>query len=411
MPAFDPENAFQTALHLHRDGRLTEAETLYRNILGVAPDHVDSLHLLGVIASQRGQHGSAIETIGRAIALSGGKPVPAFHKNIGLAFLASDRPVEAIAHFRQAAAENPANAEFHSYLGTALRATGQNDEAVDCFRRAAALRPDDAEVHYNLGLMLREKDDLPGAIQSYRQACALRPNWAEAHSNLGSALQRQGRLDDAVACFRQAAALKPEAPDLHRNLGGALNGLGRFEEAADCFRRALVLSPRDPELHYGLAVSLHEQDRLDEAAALYRKTLDIDPGRADAHYHLHGLLLDPADPGPAIRCLEQAVAIEPDNIKYRFFLGVMLDYRGDSPAAEKQFAVVARGPKLYREQLDSWRYLKSAAPKLPAAIGNRIDAFRLCLHKAPQSGLVLEFGVRFGHSIRLISDLARQDVH
>ena len=51
----------------HQAGHLGRAEALYRKALEKDPDHPDALHLLGVIAYQSGQIGSAIELIERAL--------------------------------------------------------------------------------------------------------------------------------------------------------------------------------------------------------------------------------------------------------------------------------------------------------------------------------------------------------
>jgi len=37
------------AIAAHRAGRLSDAERIYQAILGVKPDHFDSLHMLGVV--------------------------------------------------------------------------------------------------------------------------------------------------------------------------------------------------------------------------------------------------------------------------------------------------------------------------------------------------------------------------
>jgi protein O-GlcNAc transferase len=39
----------------HQAGPWAEAASIYRKILAVQPDHADSLHLLGVIAYERGE--------------------------------------------------------------------------------------------------------------------------------------------------------------------------------------------------------------------------------------------------------------------------------------------------------------------------------------------------------------------
>src|SRR5271163_687705 len=57
------------ALSHHRAGRLNEAETIYRHILAMDARHADSLHLLGLIANQRGLHEAAAEMLRQAIAI------------------------------------------------------------------------------------------------------------------------------------------------------------------------------------------------------------------------------------------------------------------------------------------------------------------------------------------------------
>ena len=63
------EAYFQSGVRLQGAGRLAEAEQVYRQILGAAPGHADSLHMLGVIASQCGQPRAAVACIDQAIAI------------------------------------------------------------------------------------------------------------------------------------------------------------------------------------------------------------------------------------------------------------------------------------------------------------------------------------------------------
>jgi tetratricopeptide (TPR) repeat protein len=63
-------SAFREALALHRSGQLGEAKRRYRRILATAPDHFDSLHLLGVILHQEGDHAAAVEQIDAALKIN-----------------------------------------------------------------------------------------------------------------------------------------------------------------------------------------------------------------------------------------------------------------------------------------------------------------------------------------------------
>jgi protein O-GlcNAc transferase len=122
------QELFATAIQHHRAGRLLEAEALYRHILATDTEHPDSLHMLGVIAQQSGQPQLAIELIRRAISHNGA--VPAFHNNLGNAYVATEKWLEAETCFRRALTWKPDYPEAHYNLGSALRAQGKLEEAV-----------------------------------------------------------------------------------------------------------------------------------------------------------------------------------------------------------------------------------------------------------------------------------------
>src|SRR5262249_48920897 len=81
------------ALALQQQGRLDEAEPIYRAVLSEAPDHFDALHLLGLIHYQRGQFAEAIPLFDRAIQIGPHDLYP--HYNRALALDALKRPAEA----------------------------------------------------------------------------------------------------------------------------------------------------------------------------------------------------------------------------------------------------------------------------------------------------------------------------
>ena len=105
MPMATIPQALEIAMQHHAAGRLAEAEAGYRQILARQPGHAGCLHLLGVIASQVGQHGSAVELIRRALQIQ------------------------------------PDFADAHNNLGVALREQGRIDEAIAAYRHALQFRP------------------------------------------------------------------------------------------------------------------------------------------------------------------------------------------------------------------------------------------------------------------------------
>ena len=144
------------ALRHHQEGRLAEAEQMYRQILAVDPRQADALHLLGMVAYQNGRNDAAVELIGKAIAI---------HKTA---------------------------ASYHSNLGNVLQAQDKLEEAAASYRRALEIKPDLPEAHVNLGNILQALGEVEAGLVSYRQALALRPELAEALAAESMALLQQG---------------------------------------------------------------------------------------------------------------------------------------------------------------------------------------------------------------------------
>jgi len=70
MPQPSIQQNFDLAMQHHRAGRLSQAEQLYSQVLAHQPGHFDAMHLLGVIAHQKGQNDVAVDVIRKAIALN-----------------------------------------------------------------------------------------------------------------------------------------------------------------------------------------------------------------------------------------------------------------------------------------------------------------------------------------------------
>jgi len=133
------ERTLATALQLHQAGRLDEAERGYRLILRAAPDHAQALHLLGMIAAQRGSNQEAVSLIGRSLALE--PDVAEAHYNLGVALQNLTRTEEAVAAYRRSLQLKPNVAGTHLELSVALQELGVTDEAQAAVDRALAIDP------------------------------------------------------------------------------------------------------------------------------------------------------------------------------------------------------------------------------------------------------------------------------
>jgi len=183
---------YDEALRHHAEGHLREAELGYRKILSMAPNHADSLHLLGLVAHQTGHRSEAEALIRKAIALKSNC------------------------------------ADYHSNLGNVLQVQGRLEEAAACYRKALAFQPTHSAARNNLGGALLALGRTEEAIGCYGKVLAAAPHHAGALHNLGTALYAAGRLDDSIACYEQALAIAPDHAKTHLDLAHALLKKGDF---------------------------------------------------------------------------------------------------------------------------------------------------------------------------------------
>ncbi|MCT0214745.1 tetratricopeptide repeat protein, partial [Synechococcus sp. CS-1330] len=158
----------QQAVALINQGKLQEAEAIYRGLITAGTRNHIVYCNLAAICGMQGRFDDLIELLKKALQLKPNYP------------------------------------DAHNNLGVALKEQGDLDAAIASYNSALQLKPNYPEAHNNLGNALKEQGDLDAAIASYNTALQLKPNYPEAHNNLGVALQEQGDLDAAIASYNSA---------------------------------------------------------------------------------------------------------------------------------------------------------------------------------------------------------------
>jgi tetratricopeptide (TPR) repeat protein len=305
----------------HQSDRLTEAERLYREILAIQPNHVDALHLLGVVANQTGRNELAVDLLGRAIALD--CQVAAFHSNMASALRSLGRKDEAVTHLRRAIALKPDHFDALWALAESLHELGALEEAERVYRSVLAVRPEHAEAHNNLGALLEDQGKHAEAIEHFQQVLRANPESAEAQYNLGYALFAQGELQESVKHFQQALAVRPQMAEGHQNLANTLVKLGKVDEAVIHYKQALAIKPDSVEVCNNLGNAMRTLSKLDEAIAYYRQALAIKPNHASAFNNLGHALRELGKLTEARTAYEKAVELAPEKTLYHNGLAIM----------------------------------------------------------------------------------------
>lgn len=192
------DEAVVYASALHRQGRLDDAEEVYRQIMAARDDHPDCLHFLGVLMHQRGDHGAAEALIRRSIALV-------------------DRP----------------SGQWNN-LGNVFMETGRVDDALECYEQSLRVHPDCVEAWSNLGALYRAKGRITDAVNAACRVITLDPRHVGARRLMGYAYARLGELDKAVQVYRDWLADEPDNP-IARHLLAACSDGAAPERASDAF--------------------------------------------------------------------------------------------------------------------------------------------------------------------------------
>jgi predicted O-linked N-acetylglucosamine transferase (SPINDLY family) len=205
------------AVALHQQGRLAEAESLYRRILDIDGRVFPALYLLGVLRLTQGDSAGALPLLARAVDVNPRDPAAWTH--YGLALQGEKHFEEARTAHTRALDLQPGLIPARLGRGGALRALGRNMEALADYEAVLAADPNIADAWNGRGALLRSLSRFDEALESFNRALALEPDFAEALQNRGLLLwDEKADFPAARRDLERAAALEPARPDLAANL-------------------------------------------------------------------------------------------------------------------------------------------------------------------------------------------------
>ena len=250
--------------------------------VAASPESAQALEGLWNRCHETGEHGAAIEALGRAIAADG--KVARHHYMLGCTLQDAGRAQEAAEAYRKALSLEPGLAKAQNNLGCLLEAAGDGAGAMQCYEAALSAEPGLAQALFNRGNLHKLRGHATQAEEDICRALALEPGQGAWRCALGETLALQGKLDDAIAAFRAVLQTHPLEARAHSGLGSAQLIIGRPEEAEASLLRALEQRPDDAVVHSNLLLAMHYR-KGDDARAMYEAHL------AWARRHANGMPL------------------------------------------------------------------------------------------------------------------------
>jgi tetratricopeptide (TPR) repeat protein len=359
----------QTALAHFQKNEAEAGESILSNVLLKHPDEPDALQLLGLLRRLQGRLPEAEALYRRSLMMKPNQPQ--VHHNLANLLKATDRADEAVAAFREAIRQKPNYAEAHLNLGLTLADKENFTGAEKAYREALRLQPGFLMAKQSLVAALNSQGRPREAEQIARQALAQstrRPRQTAAlKHNLGVSLSAQRRHAEALQNFNDAQMLVPDIPNTDRARANALQAMGRMDEAVDRYGRAIARNPLDLAAHadlnqllyrlerndaflrsyddvatayprigalpLGKATFLLQLERFEDAREFYARAARLLPDSVTPHDGMALALASLGDFESAVREHETAVKMEPENTNAWCNFAQTLSRGGDAKRA------------------------------------------------------------------------------
>jgi tetratricopeptide (TPR) repeat protein len=302
----DIQDQLTQVLETHRTGDQDTARFECAELISAAPDVPDTHYVMGLLIQDSGDHGQAIQLLGRAIRL------------------------------------DPDRSDFHDSIGVSQVSLGKHREGLRSFAEAVRLAPDNRLAVMHLGLLALRTGLVERALPCFESLMAMGETSVELICLRGQALYQLDRHLEAVEWLHKCLDIVPDHRDAHRFLGRVLMALERFSEAAQCLRTIAEVEPDNGRVRTLLGKALLRIGELDEAETVLTLAIDIDHSQHEAHACLGEVQSALGLTEAPLRSYLTALRLRPNDLRYRCQLGFLLIKQGYLPKAEHCFRLVLR---------------------------------------------------------------------
>ena len=233
---------------------------------------------------------------------------------------------------------------------------------------------------------------------------AIAQKLAHAYSLFNQGLFKEA--EDAVTRILKKIPTEPYALNL---LGILKLRESDLEPAINALRKAVHLN-LNPELLSNLALAYQESGVIEKAMSLYDQVLKIEPKYINALFYQHAIWLDLDNVDNAIHNLEKILTLNPndDEVMY-MLLHLHLVYKNQSMARYED--LLLKGNDLSQSRLSAFQYFRGIKP-IPKLLGSGHTILKKAYEAISlQNGLILEFGVRHGTSIRQLASFTSKSIY
>ena len=219
-----------------------------------------------------------------------------------------------------------------------VMAAGQEADSLPVYlKEAAANEPQSLPLRLALAHSYLWSKQFQSVLDVYHEILALDPDSAEADMLAGEALDEMKDNEGSTKMFRAAVKANPKEPNAHFGLGYLLWTQKQYPEAASEFQAELANDPDHVQAMLYLADTEIQANRLDDAKPLLAKVEAKDPSLGLVHLDLGIVYLEGGEKEDALRELEMAAKIIPNDVDVHWRLGRLYRTMGRKDEAKAEF--------------------------------------------------------------------------
>jgi len=315
----------------------TEAEEYRGEVVPYYPStlpRTDALYGALAQVAMRNNLGTGVAEFAQLVALQQPRE-PAWHMQLGDAWLSAGDPAKAIAAFEQAVRLRPQSGPALQSLAKALRASGQIARSADVLQKAIQIAPSDARSWYQSGVLSSDPEKIQKAI-------ALDPDLPGVYTTLAGILAGAWQPDRAEAALREALRIDPYDAAAWDLAGRVLAEKQQYPEALYNFEKAIRHRPNFAPYLYDYALTLASANQFERAQESAEAALRADPNLAEAHVLLGRLFAGKQRLSEAATAYSEAVRLRPNFARVRLDLASVLAAQGDRQGAVQQLREAAK---------------------------------------------------------------------
>jgi len=376
------------------DGQLPRAEQLLNSVLAIERNDADALNLLGVVRAKQNRKTEAERLFRRALAsspshlgahinlselltttnrsadalpilLGAHKLAPARSEiTLKLAMLYADQRdyPQALQLLEELLASKPDDVPTLRALARVARASGNMEKALSHLIEARRLAPQSPAVLYDFGVTTLQMDLVLDALPVFEQLHRDYPREPAYLYGLAATHWKKGETAETTRLLNEYVTLQPRDPSGWYLLGAALLRQEQTSQANTALQKSLLLKA-DTDTNYLFAVTLDKSGNRHAAIKILQEIARTHPNHAAAHAALGTIYREAGRYAEARGELERAVALDANDLRANYQLGLVYAKLGEKDAAQKMFD---RADELRKRQHDQERViLKLIDPPQP----------------------------------------------